>query len=59
MAMKRGSAEARIQLDRALCTDPCGIQTFGPIGVVELAERAGRDYTTVSRQVAKLGRSWD
>ena len=27
---------------------------FEPIGVVELAERAGRDYTTVSRQVAKL-----
>ena len=26
----------------------------GPIGVVELADRAGRDYTTVSRQVAKL-----
>jgi DNA-binding MarR family transcriptional regulator len=31
-----------------------GIQRHGPIGVVELAELAGRDYTTVSRQVAKL-----
>lgn len=30
------------------------IERLGPIGVVELAERAGRDYTTVSRQVAKL-----
>jgi DNA-binding MarR family transcriptional regulator len=26
----------------------------GPIGVVELANQTGRDYTTVSRQVAKL-----
>jgi len=25
-----------------------------PYGVVELADRVGRDYTTVSRQVAKL-----
>ena len=31
-----------------------GIERFGPIGVVELADRVGRDYTTVSRQVAKL-----
>jgi DNA-binding MarR family transcriptional regulator len=30
------------------------IDKFGPIGVVELADRVGRDYTTVSRQVAKL-----
>ncbi|MBC0856500.1 MarR family transcriptional regulator [Pantoea stewartii] len=30
------------------------ISRFGPIGVVELADRVGRDYTTVSRQVAKL-----
>jgi DNA-binding MarR family transcriptional regulator len=30
------------------------IERFGPIGVVDLADRAGRDYTTVSRQVAKL-----
>lgn len=26
----------------------------GPIGVVDLADRVGRDYTTVSRQIAKL-----
>ena len=31
-----------------------GIERLGPIGVVDLADRAGRDYTTVSRQVAKL-----
>jgi DNA-binding MarR family transcriptional regulator len=46
--------EAGIALDRALFPLLVGIQRFGPIGVVELAERAGRDYTTVSRQVAKL-----
>jgi DNA-binding MarR family transcriptional regulator len=30
------------------------IDKFGPIGVVDLADRVGRDYTTVSRQIAKL-----
>jgi len=43
-----------IQLDRALFPLLIQIGRFGPIGVVELAERIGRDYTTVSRQVAKL-----
>jgi len=43
-----------IQLDRALFPLLIQIGRFGPIGVVELAERVGRDYTTVSRQVAKL-----
>jgi DNA-binding MarR family transcriptional regulator len=46
--------EAGIPLDRALFPLLVGIQRFGPIGVVELADRVGRDYTTVSRQVAKL-----
>jgi DNA-binding MarR family transcriptional regulator len=46
--------EAGIALDRALFPLLVGIERFGPIGVVDLAERAGRDYTTVSRQVAKL-----
>ena len=46
--------EAGITLDRALFPLLMGIQRHGPIGVVELAELAGRDYTTVSRQVAKL-----
>lgn len=45
---------AGIQLDRALFPLLVGIERFGPIGVVDLADRAGRDHTTVSRQVAKL-----
>ncbi|WP_438028571.1 MarR family winged helix-turn-helix transcriptional regulator [Sorangium sp. So ce233] len=47
-------AEAGVSLDRALFPLLVGIERFGPIGVVELSDRAGRDYTTVSRQVAKL-----
>jgi len=47
-------AEAGIPLDRALFPLLVGIGRFGPIGVVDLADRAGRDHTTVSRQVAKL-----
>src|SRR5580658_6427632 len=46
--------EAGIPLDRALFPLLVGIERVGPIGVVELADRVGRDYTTVSRQVAKL-----
>lgn len=46
--------EAGIPLDRALFPLLVGIGRFGPIGVVDLADRAGRDHTTVSRQVAKL-----
>jgi DNA-binding MarR family transcriptional regulator len=46
--------EAGISLDRALFPLLVGIGRFGPIGVVDFADRAGRDYTTVSRQVAKL-----
>ncbi len=45
---------AGVALDRALFPLLVGIERFGPIGVVDLAGRAGRDYTTVSRQVAKL-----
>ena len=45
---------AGIPLDRALFPLLIGIERVGPIGVVELADRVGRDYTTVSRQVAKL-----
>ena len=47
-------AEAGVALDRALFMLLVGIERFQPIGVVELADRAGRDHTTVSRQVAKL-----
>jgi DNA-binding MarR family transcriptional regulator len=46
--------EAGIRLDRALFPLLVLIERLGPIGVVELADRVGRDYTTVSRQVAKL-----
>lgn len=46
--------EAGIRLDRALFSILVGIERLGPIGVVELADRSGRDYTTISRQVAKL-----
>lgn len=46
--------EAGVRLDRALFPLLVGIERVGPIGVVELADRVGRDYTTVSRQVAKL-----
>ncbi|MEJ0043612.1 MAG: MarR family winged helix-turn-helix transcriptional regulator [Rhizomicrobium sp.] len=46
--------EAGVSLDRALFPLLSAIERFGPIGVVDLADRAGRDHTTVSRQVAKL-----
>jgi DNA-binding MarR family transcriptional regulator len=46
--------EAGIDLDRALFPLLVGIERLGPIGVVELANGVGRDYSTVSRQVAKL-----
>ena len=45
---------AGISLDRALFPLLVGIERRGPIGIVELAEGVGRDYTTVSRQVGKL-----
>lgn len=46
--------EAAISLERALFPLLVVIDKLGPIGVVDLADRIGRDYTTVSRQVAKL-----
>jgi DNA-binding MarR family transcriptional regulator len=46
--------EAGISLDRALFPLLIGIERKGPIRVGELADGVGRDYTTVSRQVAKL-----
>jgi len=45
---------AGIPLDRALFPLLVCVERFGPIGVVDLADRIGRDYTTVSRQMAKL-----
>jgi DNA-binding MarR family transcriptional regulator len=46
--------EAGVRLDRALFPLLVLVERLGPIGVVDLADRVGRDYTTVSRQVAKL-----
>lgn len=45
---------AGISLERSLFPLLVGVERVGPIGLVELADRAGRDYTTVSRQVSKL-----
>ena len=46
--------EAGVSLDRALFPLLIAIERKGPIGVVELSELVGRDYTTVSRQTGKL-----
>jgi DNA-binding MarR family transcriptional regulator len=46
--------KASVALDRALFPLLVVIDLRGPIGVVDLADRVGRDYSTVSRQVAKL-----
>jgi len=46
--------EAGVSLDRALFPLLIAVERKGPVGVVDLAELVGRDYTTVSRQVAKL-----
>lgn len=46
--------KAGLRLERALFPLLVTIERRGPIGVVELAEGVGRDYTTVSRQVARL-----
>ncbi len=46
--------EAGLTLDQALFRLLVVIERVGPIGVVELADRLGRDYTTISRQVARL-----
>jgi DNA-binding MarR family transcriptional regulator len=48
--------EAGVSLDRALFPLLVAIERRGPIGVVELAGLVGRDHTTVSRQLATLGR---
>jgi DNA-binding MarR family transcriptional regulator len=46
--------EAGVSLDRALFPLLVVVEHKGPVGVVELGELVGRDYTTVSRQMAKL-----
>ena len=45
---------AGLTLERALFPLLVLIAKYGPIGVVDLAARVGRDYTTASRQVARL-----
>lgn len=47
-------AEAGVTLDQILFPLLVTIDRYGPLGVVELADRLGRDYTTVSRQVKRL-----
>ena len=47
-------ALAGLTLERALFPLLVFVERRGPIGVVDLAGRVGRDYTTVSRQVARL-----
>lgn len=47
-------AEADIRLERALFPLVVLIGRFGPIGVVDLAGRVGRDHSTISRQVGQL-----
>ena len=46
--------EAGVALDRALFPLLVRIGAAGSIGVVELAEKVGRDHSTISRQIAKL-----
>jgi DNA-binding MarR family transcriptional regulator len=46
--------KAGIALDRALFPLLVLVERLGPIGVGDLADRVGRDYSTVSRQIAKL-----
>jgi DNA-binding MarR family transcriptional regulator len=45
---------AGLPLERALFPLLVLVERLGPIGVVDLANRVGRDYSTVSRQVARL-----
>ncbi|MFW2850754.1 MarR family winged helix-turn-helix transcriptional regulator [Sphingomonas sp. TX0543] len=45
---------AGLALERALFPLLVSVERLGPVGVVELAGRVGRDYTTVSRQIARL-----
>jgi DNA-binding MarR family transcriptional regulator len=45
---------AAVDLDRALFPLLARVERLGPLGIVELAELVGRDYSTVSRQIAKL-----
>ncbi|WP_434287915.1 MarR family winged helix-turn-helix transcriptional regulator [Celeribacter sp. SCSIO 80788] len=45
---------AGVPLDRALFPLLVLVERFGPLPLGELADRVGRDHTTISRQAAKL-----
>jgi DNA-binding MarR family transcriptional regulator len=47
---------ARLPFDHALFPLLVSVEKIGPLPLVELADRLGRDYTTVSRQVSRLER---
>ena len=47
-------ALAGVDLDRALFPLLVRVERKGPLAIGELAELCGRDYSTVSRQIAKL-----
>jgi Transcriptional regulators len=47
-------AAASVKLDQALFPLLVTIGLYGPLGILDLAENLGRDYTTVSRQVKRL-----
>src|SRR5215468_3796805 len=47
-------AMAGINLDRALFPLLVRVERRGPLAIGELAELCGRNYTTVSRQIARL-----
>ena len=47
-------ALAGVDLDRALFPLLMRVERRGPLGIGELAELCGRDYSTVSRQIGRL-----
>ena len=47
-------ALAGVELDRALFPLLVRVERRGPLAIGALAELSGRDYSTVSRQIAKL-----
>jgi len=48
--------EAGVELDRALFPLLVRLGLSGPLSVAGLADQAGRDHTTISRQLSKLER---
>ncbi len=54
MLHNRVLEDAGVSLDAAVARLLVAAYRHGPIGVVDLSDRSGRDHTTVSRQIAKL-----